>query len=268
MTADRDESKYLVPGACIDGVVKCIRGHLTAHRFTGEGANRLPDPHHFVTTIYFDTPSRRHFHAAVGSVDQNVKIRAKEYYDLHPSLAELATDPTQIVKGQPWVWLEIKRRNGAQTTKRRFRVAKKDMPRVLQAHTLSAEALLEAERETAVAGLSELADYVRSLGEPLTANALVNYRRLSWQNAESTLRVTLDLGLCFHAPPNDLWTRDQALVRSALASARHPFGFAVLEVKRRAEFPGWLENTLSEAKLEPHAFSKFVAAARAIHGPG
>jgi hypothetical protein len=268
MTADRVEIKYLVPGACIDTVVKAVSSHLSAHRFTGEGANRLPDPHHFVTTIYFDTPSRRHYHAAVGSMDQNVKIRAKEYYDLHPSLAELATDPAQIVKGQPWVWFEIKRRKGAKTTKRRFRLAKSDMPRVLQAHTLCAEALLETDRDTAVVGLSELADYVQCLGEPLTANTLVNYRRLSWQNPESTLRVTLDLGLSFHAPPADLWTRDQALVRSALGSARHPFGFAVLEVKRRAALPSWLEATLADAKLEPQSFSKFVAAARAIHGTG
>ena len=268
MTADREETKYLVPGTCIEGIVKAVSRHLSVHRFTGEGANRLPDPHHFVTTIYFDTPSRRHFHAAVGSMTQNVKIRAKEYYDLHPSLAELATDPTQIVKGQPWVWFEIKRRNGSQTTKRRFRLPKRDMPRVLQAHRLSAEALLETDRDTAAAGLNELAEYVQSLGEPLTANTLVNYRRLSWQNPESTLRVTLDLGLSFHAPPSDLWTRDQALVRSALGSLRHPFGSAVLEVKRREALPVWLEGALGEAKLEPQSFSKFVAGAHAVHGPG
>lgn len=268
MTADREETKYLVPGALVDGIVRAVSRHLDSHRFTGEGANRLPDPHHFVTTIYFDTPSRRHFHAAVGSMTQNVKIRAKEYYDMHPSLAELATDPTQIVKGQPWVWFEIKRRNGAQTTKRRFRLPKKDMPRVLQAQCLSAEALLETERDTAAAGLSELADYVQSLGEPLNANTLVHYRRLSWQNPDSTLRVTLDLGLSFHSPPNDLWTRDQALLRSALGSLRHPFGSAVLEVKRRAPLPAWLTEALEQAQLEPKSFSKFVAGAQVVHGAG
>ncbi|MFZ5893755.1 MAG: VTC domain-containing protein [Myxococcota bacterium] len=266
MTADREETKYLVPGASIDGIIKAVSRHLTLHRFTGEGANRLPDPHHFVTTIYFDTPSRRHYHAAVCSMTQNVKIRAKEYYDLHPSLAELATDPAQIVKYQPWVWFEIKRRNGSQTTKRRFRLPKRDMPRVLQAHRLSAEALLDTERETATAGLSELAEYVQSLGEPLSANTLVNYRRLSWQNPDSTLRVTLDLGLSFHAPPSDLWNRDQALVPTAFGAARHAFGAAVLEVKRRAALPDWLERSLKEAELAPESFSKFVAGSRAVHG--
>jgi hypothetical protein len=140
------------------------------------------------------------------------------------------------------------------------------MPRVLEAQRLSAEALLETERETASAGLRELADYVTALGEPLSANTLVHYRRMSWQNPDSTLRVTLDLGLSFHAPPGDLWIRDQALVRSALGSARHPFGSAVLEVKRRASLPHWLEKMLEQSSLEPQPFSKFVAAARAVHG--
>jgi hypothetical protein len=267
MTADREETKFLVPGASVESIINAVSRHLTPHRFTGEGANRLPDPHHFVTTIYFDTPSRRHFHTAVHSVDSNVKIRAKEYYDLHPSLAELATDPAQIVKYQPWVWFEIKRRNGSQSTKRRFRLPKKDMPHVLKADRLSAEALLEGDRETAVAGLSELAEYVQSLGEPLSANTLVNYRRLSWQDADSTLRITLDLGLSFHAPPADLWNRHQALVRTALGGGRSAFGAAVLEVKRRTALPSWLEEKLSELELKPESFSKFVAGAAAVHGP-
>jgi len=266
MTAEREETKYLVPSASVDAIINAVSRHLTPHRFTGEGANRLPDAHHFVTTIYFDTPSRRHFHTAVRSVSSNVKIRAKEYYDLHPSLAELATNPAQIVKYQPWVWFEIKRRNGSHTSKRRFRLPKNQMPQVLTAGRLSAEALLDSERETAVAGLSELGEYVQSLGEPLAANTLVNYRRLSWQDEGSTLRVTLDLGLSFHAPPDDLWNRNQALVRTALGRGQSPFGAAVLEVKRRAALPGWLDQKLSELELRAETFSKFVAGASVVHG--
>ncbi|MGC4093958.1 MAG: VTC domain-containing protein [Polyangiaceae bacterium] len=171
------------------------------------------------------------------------------------------------MKYQPWVWFEIKRRNGSQTTKRRFRLPKRDMPRVLQADRISAEGLLDTERDTATAGLSELAEYVQSLGEPLQANTLVNYRRLSWQNPDSTLRVTLDLGLSFHQPPTDLWSREHALVRSALGGGRSPFGAAILEVKRLAPSPAWLDHALEEAELQPQSFSKFVAGAHAVHGP-
>ena len=93
MTAERDEVKYLVARRR-----RCRRWpramshQLPPHRFTGEGANALPRPRHFVTTIYFDTPSRHQFRASRADADHNLKMRAKEYYDLHPSLAELATD--------------------------------------------------------------------------------------------------------------------------------------------------------------------------------
>jgi hypothetical protein len=258
----------LVPKQQVDGLVRAVSKHLSQHRFTGEGANRLPDPHHFVTTIYFDTPTRRHFRDAVGSMAFNVKVRAKEYYDVHPSLAELATDPAQIVRFQPWVWFEIKRRDGTKTSKRRFRLPKCDIPNVLQADRLSAEALLiESEREVAMAGLSELAAYVQALGEPLCADTLVNYRRLSFQNDDSTLRVTLDLGLGFYSPPEDLWSRKRALVRNTLGSERGRVGFAVLEVKRRAPLPDWLVQTLNAISLEPVSFSKFVAGAKAVREP-
>ena len=92
MTAERDEIKFVVAYDGVEGLVEELSGGLPSHRFTGENANLLPDPHHFVTTIYFDTPSRMHFRVASASIHRNVKLRAKEYYDLHPSLAELATD--------------------------------------------------------------------------------------------------------------------------------------------------------------------------------
>ena len=120
MTAEREETKYLVPPARWETLAAELSHRLSGHRFTGEGANRLPDPHHYVTTIYFDTPSRALFRAAATAPDDNLKVRAKEYYDLHPSLAEVATDPTQIVRYQPWLWFELERREGPRTSKRAF----------------------------------------------------------------------------------------------------------------------------------------------------
>ena len=89
MTAEREETKYLVAPAHWERLATELSLRLPGHRFTGAGANRLPDAHHYVTTIYFDTPSRFLFRTAVKDFEHNVKIRAKEYYDLHPSLAEL-----------------------------------------------------------------------------------------------------------------------------------------------------------------------------------
>ena len=266
ITAEREEIKYLVPNERLEPVLEALSERLPTHRFSGEGANRLPDPHQFVTTVYFDTPSRKHYREASEDQAHNVKVRAKEYYDLHPSLAEVATDPTQIVRYQPWAWFEIKRRHGAQTTKRRFRIPKSDVPNIFTLGRLSTESLwLESEKQVALAGLAELAEYGESLREPLSASAVVNYRRLSWQDDRGQLRVTVDLGLAFFAPPPDLWSRNYGLVRGTLGSALGRENNAVLEVKCRGLMPAWLGETLRHLKLEPRLFSKFVAASGVVH---
>ncbi|HET9957803.1 MAG TPA: VTC domain-containing protein [Polyangiaceae bacterium] len=271
MTAEREETKYLFPAEHVDALVFELNRRLPAHRFTGEGANHLPDPHHFVTTIYFDTPSRRQFRSAIADVEHNVKIRAKEYYDLHPSLAELATDPTEIVRYQPWVWFEVKRREGSRTLKQRFRLPKRDVPRIFSegciSPGLSADMILsDAELEHSAAGVLELVKCVEQVGEPLRADCLVNYRRLSWQDAQGFLRVTLDLGLSYYSPPPELWELQHALVRAVLGPHRGSEPHAVLEIKRRAALPSWLTELLSRADVRPVPFSKFVASAGAVHG--
>lgn len=269
ITAEREEIKYLVTSDRLDALLSVLARELPTHRFSGEGANRLPDPHQFVTTIYFDTPSGRHYREALQDASHNVKVRAKEYYDLHPSLAEVATDPTQIVRYQPWAWFEIKRRNGSQTSKRRFRVPKQDVPSIFSSGRLSTEWLWhESEKEAALAGLAELAEYGENLGEPLSASALVNYRRLSWQDPKGELRVTLDLALAFFAPPPDLWTRSHALIRGTLGPALGREQRAVLEVKCRRAVPSWLTETLERLGLRPQQFSKFVTASGVVRAQG
>ncbi|HEY8947095.1 MAG TPA: VTC domain-containing protein [Polyangiaceae bacterium] len=267
MTAEREETKYLIAPEHVPVLVRELAAQLPPHRFEGEGANRLPDPHHFVTTIYFDTASRAHYRAAVLDQEHNVKVRAKEYYDLHPSLAELATNPAQIVRYQPWVWFEIKRREGPRTLKRRFRLPKRHVPEFFAGGHLVPEALVQpgAGQSTEEEDLREVVKYCSSLEEPLTASALVNYRRLSFQDRLGALRVTLDLGLSFYAPPADLWSRAHALVRSTLGPSCGGSRQAVLEVKRRAACPAWLKRVL-EGAGDTVPFSKFVAASAAVHG--
>lgn len=263
MTAEREETKYLVPPARWETLAAELSHRLSGHRFTGEGANRLPDPHHYVTTIYFDTPSRALFRAAATAPDDNLKVRAKEYYDLHPSLAEVATDPTQIVRYQPWLWFELKRREGSRTSKRRFRLPKRDVAQFFAEGRVTSEALDLAEASEG----ESLRDVIRicgTFGEPLSAVCVVNYRRHSWQSDEGDLRVTFDRGLASFAPPADLWARRHALVRSALGAPAAQETSGVLEVKRRGAVPAWLTECLGRIGAAPVPFSKFVTAARAV----
>lgn len=263
ITAERVETKYLVKKSDLPGLTRAIAEKLQPHRFTGEAANRLPDAQHFVTTIYFDTPNLTYFKAAKANQRSNLKIRAKEYYDLHPSLAELATDPEQILRYQPWLWFELKRREGQTTSKRRFRFPK------------AAAATLFDERrapENLPEGGSERADaealiaHVHAQAEPVVPSAIVNYRRLSFQNADSTLRVTIDVGLAFFPVPVDLFRRARPLSKSELGKPAGVEPCAVVEVKHRCPVPAWLEQALQQRAGSAVTFSKFVAASEAIHG--
>jgi hypothetical protein len=78
--------------------------------------------------------------------------------------------------------------------------------------------------------------------------------------------VTVDLGLTFYAPPQDLWTREHALVRSTLGPARGGQNKAVLEIKRHAALPNWLDIALERAGVQSMPFSKFESASRVVSG--
>jgi hypothetical protein len=263
ITAEREETKYLLEKRELSNLLSAISKHLEAHRFSGEAANRLPGAEHFVTTIYFDTKTRAYFKAAQLNQQSNLKIRAKEYYDLHPSLAELATDPSQILRYQPWLWFELKRREGAVTSKRRFRFPKAAAATLFdRQHTPE----LPSQDATERADADALIAHVRSQAEPVEPSAIVNYRRLSFQNSESTLRVTLDLGLSFFAVPNDLFRRTRPLSRDELGKPAGVEPRIVVEIKRLCPLPTWLTDTLSRSGASQVSFSKFVAASGAVHG--
>jgi hypothetical protein len=263
ITAEREETKYLVGARELPALSRAVSSSLTPHRFTGEAANRLPGAQHFVTTIYFDTPSLSYFAAAKSSAQSNVKIRAKEYYDVHPSLAELATDPEQILRYQPWLWFELKRREGATTSKRRFRFPKSAAATLFDENR-APDGLVHSGSEASDAEF--LIGYVRAQAERVAPSSIVNYRRLAFQNEDSTLRVTIDVGLSFFRVPPDLFRRARPLSKSELGPACGSEPRAVVEVKRRAALPGWLTQALADTGSSAASFSKFVAASEAIHG--
>ena len=186
LTADRDEVKYRIAPSQVQALATALARQLPHHRYTGQGANSLPRPRHFVTTVYFDTASRHQYRASRADADHNLKMRAKEYYDLHPSLAELATDARQIVRYKPVLWLELKFKEGNRSGKRRIGIPKRQVPDFFRAGVVTPE-MIELQRSCygaeSEAVLSEIAAYCRRYDEPMQADCLVNYRRLPWQDA-------------------------------------------------------------------------------------
>jgi hypothetical protein len=51
LTAEREELKFLLRREQIQPFATAMARHLPHHRFTGEGANPLPRPRHFLNTI-------------------------------------------------------------------------------------------------------------------------------------------------------------------------------------------------------------------------
>lgn len=269
MTAERREDKYLVPVGQARALAAVLERQLDSHRHRGAGANTLPAAHHYVTTIYFDTPSRALYRAAKSHADSHIKLRAKEYYDVHTDLAETATDARQLVRFQPVLWLELKHRDQAFTGKRRIGIPKHDVPAFFSEGRITTEMVdiqATAYGSDARSVLDAVAELCARCAEPLRADCLVNYRRTAWQDEAGELRVTIDTGLAFYAPPADLWSRSWALVRPTLGPAVAAEQRRVLEIKSRAALPAWLVDALDANQIRPSAFSKFEAASAAVHG--
>ena len=211
-------------------LAQALAGRLHHHRFRGASANTLPRPRHFVTTVYFDTPSRHAYPRAAGrpARQPQAKLRAREYYDLHPSLAELATQPGHVVRHAPGVWLELKFRDGNRTGKQpaghppalRARAARlaahrcrRPTPTPPMATTSS---LTRRPAPTPVwdeAVLREIRGFLPPLSRAAARRLPGALPALPWQDPEGGLRVTLDVGVEFFAPPTDVWQADHALVR-------------------------------------------------------
>jgi SPX domain protein involved in polyphosphate accumulation len=273
MTADREEIKYLLPPTHARKLIKLTDAELPQHRFRGAGANRLPGAHHHVTTIYFDTVERHIYRDCITGA-ANLTLRAKEYYDLHPDLVELATDASQLVKYTPVLWVETKARVGSRTRKNRLRLPKQEVPAFF-AEGVITEAMVTIQQQQygdqARAMLEEVRQMCSRFGTPLQADCLVNYRRRAWQDDEGLLRVTLDSNLVFFAPPEGLWARSTALVHGTLGASVGRQPNFVLELKTRGSLPGWLSDFLADLPAsgstdDAPRFSKFIAASEAVHG--
>jgi hypothetical protein len=286
LSTERQEHRYVVAPDRGQELVSALSGRLQHHRFRGSAANTLPRPRHFVTTIYFDTPSRHAYRALRSSQpgEHHAKLRAREYYDLHPSLAELATRPRDVVRHSPGVWLELKFRHGNRTGKQRLLIPRRYVPELLAPRGQVAPApdppppvdpddIFGLDAQTPAPSpiwdedvLREIRSYATSQPEPLRADCLVHYRRLPWQDPEGLLRVTLDMAIEFFAPPSDVWRGDQALVREALGTPKRKFERAIIELKCRTAPPAWLIDLLTEIRAEPSRVSKFEEASQAVHG--
>lgn len=264
LTRARRELKYLVPKTRLADLTREVATHLPAHMLRAWGDSSPPLSDQAVTTVYFDTADRALFRAADGT-DHNIKLRVREYDAVHPEMRAL-----QDREGGGYdeiVWLELKLRNGDQTSKRRVALPKPDVTSFLEDGVRSsAMDVIAREMPGSDEVLDELRAFVRDFGKPLRPACVVNYVRCAWQALDGSVRVTIDRDVAFFPASRDQWRRQDLTERVSLGPPVGVESACVIEVKTHGEAPAWLNGALKMCDAQRVDYSKFVAAMRALHG--
>lgn len=271
MTRSRQELKFLVPSMRTAALRRFIDDRIPRHHLH-RSANLL----RYSTTIYFDTAQRDIFKLNRSS-SSAIKLRAREYYEISPGLAELATESLHPVRDISTLWLELKWKQDDRTEKHRFAIPKAEVPNLFQSGEVSdAVRQLHSQQfgELGEEGFADLERLCARFDSPLRADCIVNYRRRAWQDDAHGSRVTLDTQLgCFDAP-QDLWSRTTPLTRHALGKPTYSQQEAVLELKSTSDQPPeWFETVAQAFDLSPAtlpdlgdaAYSKFLASSDRVH---
>ena len=238
----RVELKHVFPAA--EG--EALRARMRALR-PGFAARRLGG---WVTTVYFDLPDRRFTRAALDSPEANLKIRLREYFS------------DDDVPCSPFVWLEIKEREGARSNKSRFQLHKRMVGGFLEGE-LDLAAVLTCQEgapdlSRVLESVQRLHDLARGVLVPVGA---VRYLRCSTQGGEPAARLTLDRDIAYHVGPVGLYDAHDALDADALGAPTWCDGAAVVEIKHGgAAPPAWCRGFVGDRPASE--YSKFIHLAR------
>lgn len=259
--APRSEQVFFLDSDKTQAFVDGVSAHLDVDWFHRAEAEPNEPPAHYITTLYFDSETREVARASESGTS-GVRLRAREYCD---QLSE------QEVRREPLLWLEIKTRSGGHTRKIRFAIPSHEIQAALRDGVISEKLRVQSSvwGQSAEAVLREIGALCMQTG-PLRPDCMAHYRRRAWQDESEALRVTLDTELAFYrAPTTPLWsntTLADAIAEPPVARLSH----SLVEIKARGEHPTWLRELIAAVGLEPafvgsRAFSKFVAASRAVH---
>jgi hypothetical protein len=265
MFAERSEHAYFLIADNAPIFVDRVGEYLGAHCFYPSEDDAFEPPAHYVTTLYFDTDTREILRACERG-NAGVRLRAREYYDHDPELG---------IRREPLLWLEVKASSGASTRKMRFAIPSTKIHGFLSDGVISRRMLMMQAPgwgRSAEAVIHEIAELCTQTAGPLRPDCLAHYRRRAWQDVGETMRITLDTELTFHRPPGNLFRTGARLSDAVVGIPAGQLRYSLVEIKLRREQPSWLRQLIFDVGLEPaldhqRAFSKFVAASRAVHSP-
>lgn len=218
----REERKYPFPAARASFLTAWLDARLPRER-------RFPSD--VVTSCYYDTPNLDSYQESADGEFIKHKLRLRWY-----------GDPVDPYAG---VWLEVKSRDGAQSTKQRVRYPSSGVPNQL--------GLIIPDRAELVRRLRDLTDRATLPLEPtLQPIALIRYRRIRWQSADGVMRASLD-------------TNVQTSNPSGAAIWLPVPGGSVLELKSSGELLPHIAH-LGRLGLRRTAHSKYALAVETLYG--
>jgi SPX domain protein involved in polyphosphate accumulation len=242
LASERQEAKYWLHAGRLEIVRSAIAAHIAPHHAPGHAGSAEQD----IATVYFDTQQRAYYALARRKVVSNVKIRAREYFTLSGS-----SEPRKV-------FVELKRREAHTTTKQRFSLAKERCQNLFESHDWWTELGVGS-----IAELPALEAFVvtePALAKPVGPSVITRHRRLSFQDEQGRLRVTIDCNIAYFALPTRSFHLAEPLSAEALGNPVHVEPRALVEVKRRGTSPPWLDALLHEEAAPALTFSKFSAA--------
>lgn len=189
-----------------------------------------------VRTIYFDTLSLDYYREKVEGLRSRKKIRIRGYGRL---------------AGNPTVFLEIKRKEGARITKDRAPVLYQHVHDMFRSGDVSRYLTPDAAFPGAAEDAGRFLFHIHRYH--LRPSILIIYAREAYYGrCHHALRITLDKDLrsCISPSLSELFSDVGA--RRALPS------HSILEVKFRDDFPSWLAAVTEAMQLRPLALSKYA----------
>ena len=166
------------------------------------------------------------------------------------------------------LWLELKVREGLRSEKYRMGISPMELRRFLGQGRRQRRGMssipppANAQRGDTY---EVLRNYLDGFDAPLQASCRVHFRRRAWEDAQGSLRVTMDSELRMFGPP-ELWARDVPTFHSPADTPTASESRVIVELKSLGEVPSWWDELEQQHGTERSRYSKFCTAARAALG--
>ena len=222
-----------------ESVLDAVRSNLQRYEFE-KGCSPT-----VISTIYFDTRDLALGRGLKKNPEENIRIRAREYF--YSSSGGFVHSP--------YIWVEIKAKQGHAIIKKRFRLLKEYLGRVWRGVDVT-KALMRNNPGAGEAALRHYRELKDILGEKeFVPTVITHYEREEYRKPTGDLRITFDRDISYHRPPEDLYKTFEVLSRDRLGRELGSEPNRILEMKDHRQIPRWLARVVDE-EMEP-PYSKY-----------